>query len=372
MKKILCVFLFLIFGFENATAAEVARLYLIENANSQQIKTLFKPAFNKIGYNLIEQNYYQIYENPAQNLFNIIVLKPNGDNCYYYYLSNENQSLNKELLTILDDYGYDYKRIRGSAFLDLFYNDATDFLAKSKSSIRTVSSNNSQYQAAQQQTPPQYEEYDFSDEAQQRFDNGQIARVPQQPIQITPSNVLVGSLVHIEAGTQFNAVLSSGISSESISNNDRISAQLMEDWMFNGIVIAPAGSIVNGNVIDSKPASFAMGNGRIGINFNQILTPDGKVINLSTNKVYIVGDSSRAANIAKRVAGGVLGGVAIASLALLFGADVKSLIGGAAVGGALGTVSALGTKGEDIDVPEGTNLQIMLAEPMTVQPYTSL
>ncbi len=369
MKKILCVFLFLIFGFENATAAEVARLYLIENANSQQIKTLFKPAFNKIGYNLIEQNYYQIYENPAQNLYNIVVLKPNGNNCYYYYLSNENQTLNKELLEILDDYDYDYKRIRNRAFLDLFYNDATEFMAKSKSGIRTVSQNH-QHQTTQ--IPPQYEKYDFSDEAQQRFDNGGITKTPQQPIQITPTNVLVGSLVHIEAGTQFNAVLSSGISSESISNNDRISAQLMEDWMFNGVVIAPAGSIVNGNVIDSRPATFAMGNGRIGINFNQILTPDGKVINLSTNKVYIVGDSSRAANIAKRVAGGVLGGVAIASLALLFGADVKSLIGGAAVGGALGTVSALGTKGEDIDVPEGTNLQIMLAEPMTVQPYTSL
>ena len=57
---------------------------------------------------------------------------------------------------------------------------------------------------------------------------------------------------------------------------------------------------------------------------------------------------------------------------MLFGCDAKTLIGGAAVGGALGTLSAISTKGEDVDVPEGTNLQIMLAEPMTVQPYTSL
>ena len=246
MKKVLCVLILFIFGIENAFAAEVSRLYLVENANSQQVKTLFKPAFNKIGYNLIEKNYYQIYENPAQNLYNIVVLKPNGNNCYYYYLSNENQTLNKGLLEILDDYGYDYKRIRNRAFLDLFYNDATEFMAKSKSGIRTVSKNH-QHQTAQ--IPPQYEKYDFSDEAQQRFDNGGITKTPQQPIQITPSNVLVGSLVHIEAGTQFNAVLSSGISSESISNNDRISAQLMEDWMFNGIVIAPAGSIVSSQMM---------------------------------------------------------------------------------------------------------------------------
>lgn len=366
MKKFICVILTILLSFNSVIAAEISRLYLVRSADFNSVRTALTPAFNRIGYNLIDDKDYLIYENPSHNLFNIIILKESGADCYYYYLSNEGTDFNKTILTYLENHQYDYKRIKNSAFLDLFYNEAEDYLAQSKSAIKTVSD------GLPRQNLPQYDEYDFSDEAQERFNqSGQITN-PQQPQIITPSNVLVGSLIHIDAGTQFDAVLSSGISSESISNNDLISAQLMKDWIFNGIVIAPAGSILNGNATDSRAASFAMGNGRIGINFNQIITPDGKVIPLSTNKVYIVGDSPRALQIAGRVAGGILSGVAIAALSMLFGADTKTLIGGAAVGGAIGTISALGTKGEDIDVPEGTTLQIIISEPMTIQPYTNI
>ena len=165
-------------------------------------------------------------------------------------------------------------------------------------------------------------------------------------------------------------MLNSSISSESISNNDNVSAQLISDWIVNGTVIAPEGSILSGNVVDANKASFAMRNGKIGINFNRLMTPDGRIIPLSTNKVYIVGDSSRPAKITKRVLGGILSGVAIAAVSMIFGADPQNaLIRGAAIGGTVGAVSAVASKGEEIMVPEGTSLQIMLSEPMTVQPY---
>lgn len=367
MKKFLCVILCLLLNINLALATEVTRLYLINNASRQEIKTTFNPAFNKAGFNLINDDEYMIYENPVQDIFNVIILKQSGQDSYYYYLSNSNSDFSKTLLTYLDKKGYKYKRIKNNAFLDLFYNDATSYLSQSRSSIKTVSDDHSS-----QSLSNDYDEYDFSDEAQERFDNqGKIVNNPSPQISQQP-DILTGSVIQLEEGSQFNAVLSSGISSESISNNDRISAQLMQDWIFNGIIIAPAGSIINGTVIDSRPATFAMGNGRIGINFNQMITPDGKMINLATNKVYIVGDSPRALKIAGRVAGGILGGVAIAAVSMLMGCDAKALIGGAAVGGALGTLSAISTKGEDIDIPEGTPLQIMLSEPMTIQPYTSL
>ena len=191
--------------------------------------------------------------------------------------------------------------------------------------------------------------------------------LPQKPLIATQKqNVLKGSIVHIEAGQQFDAVLSSTISSDSIANNDRVSAQLEDNWIVNGILIAPAGSILNGSVVNSRPAQFAMGDGRIGLVFNQILTPDGKVINLTTNEVRIVGESSRALRIAGRTAGGAL----LGALFLIGGADPgRALASGAAIGGAFGAASAIMTKGEDVHIPEGTILQILLAEPMTAQPY---
>lgn len=241
---------------------------------------------------------------------------------------------------------------------------------------------------------PEQEEiiYDFSDTAQEEFDRKNlILPVQNQPQQIPVfqsqteeiiplekdfvlpeinQRPLNAGVIYINAGTQLNAMLNSSISSDSIDNNDNVSAELISDWVANGVVIAPEGSILSGSVVDSNKASFAMRNGKIGINFNRIMTPDGHVIQLATNKVYIVGNSSQAKRIAGKVAGGVLGGVAIAAVSMLFGADPKeALIRGAAIGGTIGTISAVATKGEEIMVPEGTSLQIMLSEPMTVQQY---
>lgn len=243
---------------------------------------------------------------------------------------------------------------------------------------------------------PEQEEiiYDFSDEAQQEFDRKNLVLPPQQIIpssmppvtlpayngqeyeqkdfvlpQINQSPLNAG-VIYIDAGTQLNAMLNSSISSDSIDNSDNVSAELVTDWIANGVVIAPEGSILSGNVVDSNKASFAMRNGKIGINFNRIMTPDGRIIQLATNKVYIVGNSSQAKRIAGKVAAGILGGVAISAVSMLFGADPKeALIRGAAIGGTIGTISAVATKGEEIMVPEGTSLQIMLSEPMTIQQY---
>lgn len=232
--------------------------------------------------------------------------------------------------------------------------------------------------------PAQEEEiiYDFSDEAQEEFDRKNLVLPPQEIKPSPPQQEIIlpeitlekpplsGGVVYIEAGTQFNAMLNSSISSESIANSDNVSAQLISDWVVNGTVVAPEGSILSGTVVDSNRASFAMGNGKIGINFNRLMTPDGRIIPLSTNKVYIVADSSRAGKITKRVLGGVLSGVAIAAISMIFGADPRdALIRGAAIGGTVGAVSAVASKGEEVVVPEGTNLQIMLSEPMTVQTY---
>ena len=254
----------------------------------------------------------------------------------------------------------------------LFHSEASDFLAKSSSNIKSITNTTTQQRINIEN------DYDFSDDAQSKFDNIQAAYTPQIPltlpqeavIQPQKPNILTGSVVYIEAGQQFNATLSSTISSNSIANNDRISAQLDSDWIVNNVKIAPQGSIVSGEVVDSHGATFAMGDGRIGINFTQIFTPDGKAIPLSTSKVYIVGDNNRALKVTGRVLGNALGGLLIGTLFMLGGADpAKALIGGAAVGGAFGAASAAATKGEEVNVPEGTNLQIMLAEPMTAQPY---
>ncbi len=370
MRKILCVFLILLLNANLVLAEEYARLYNVRNIDITQAEKLIKPLINIPGFSLTEKNNFYVLENPATNIYHVVVLKSNLSDCYYYYLSNENYDLNTRILESFESRDYDTKRIRNSAFLKLFHSESSEYLQNNPHGIKAVAG------GTQMKIPS---EYDFSDEAQAQFDNKTSAYTPQIPltlpqepvIYLEKPNVLTGSVVHIEAGEQFPVVLSSTISSDSITNNDRISAQLESDWVVNGIKIAPKGSILNGSVTDSRPAQFALGDGRIGMTFDQILTPDGKVIHLTTNEVRVIGDSPRALRIAGRTAGGALGGLLLGALFLIGGADpAQALISGAAVGGAFGAASAIMTKGEDVHVPEGTVLQIMLAEPMTAQPYS--
>lgn len=373
MKKLISLFLIFLLTANSVLAEEVARLYNVKDTDTSKAAKVIRPLFNMTGFRTIAEDNFYIIENPSLNIYHVIILKPNGTDCYYYYLSNDDTDLNKRILDNFDSYDIDTKRIRNSAFLLLFHSEASEFLANSSSGIKAVS--NVQEVITLQ---PAEQDYDFSDEAQARFDNRTSAITPQAPvtlpkepvIQPERQNVLKGSVVRVDAGQQFNAVLSSTISSDSITNNDKISALLESDWVVNGTLIAPAGSIVSGSVVDSRAATFAMGDGKIGLNFNQIMTPDGKVIQLTTNEVYIVGDSPRAKRIAGRVAGGALGGLLLGALFLLGGADpTGALVSGAAIGGAFGAASAVAQKGEEVYVPEGTVLQIMLAEPMTAQPY---
>lgn len=113
-----------------------------------------------------------------------------------------------------------------------------------------------------------------------------------------------------------------------------------------------------------------MANGQIGLLFNEIMTPDGNIIPLKTNKVYIVGNSSRALNVTKRIAGGAATGLLLSAISMLFGADPTSaIIYGTSIGVGAGAISTISSKGEEIRVIEGSQLQIMLTEPLTVQLY---
>ena len=331
--------------------------------------------------------------------------------------NNEDESLRKELIETLKNNDFKSKKVRNSSLKSYFYGEAYTNLAHSNVNIkmRTTAENS-------QMLPPQNEiinasaiEYDFSDEAQTRFNGSNSAQnivvepKTEPPIELQTQekaivklpkiesswqgeafkpnsgtvqssynsqnyqgqgSVLTGSVIYIQDGATFTAALLSDISSDSIVNNDRVSAELDADWIYNGQLIAPAGSILNGRAVDTKAASYAMANGQIGLLFNEIMTPDGNIIPLKTNKVYIVGNSSRALNVTKRIAGGAATGLLLSAISMLFGADPTSaIIYGTSIGAGAGAISTISSKGEEIRVIEGSQLQIMLTEPLTVQLY---
>ncbi len=251
---------------------------------------------------------------------------------------------------------------------------------------------------------PAFAEYDFSDEAQAEFDRQKELRfsptdftrkrnakelyddrtnytpdidtpkqdllidVPPQPQQ----RPLYGSVVKVPAGTSFAVTFDSGISSGSLEKNDRLTVRLTNDLKYQGVMIAPAGSLVYGTAYDAKNAGYAYGSGMIELNFNEILTPDGTMLEISTENIYLKSESERAQKLTRDVVLGALG-------SLLLGAAFTAMGGGGDWGRNMliyGGVGALGgglygsmNRGQEIEIPDGTTMQVKLIDTLTASPY---
>ena len=415
VKKLFSLICAFILTGTSGFAADVSRLYTVKNAKAAEVEKVLTPYLKRNFPSALKGQNSYILEDKNKKYYYVVILADKNENCYFYYMSNnEDESLRKELIETLKNNDFKSKKVRNSSLKSYFYGEAYTNLAHSNVNIkmRTTAENS-------QMLPPQNEiinasaiEYDFSDEAQTRFNGSNSAQnivvepKTEPPIELqtqekaivklpkiesswqgeafnpnsgtvqssynsqgyqSQGSVLTGSVIYIQDGATFTAALLSDISSDSIVNNDRVSAELDADWIYNGQLIAPAGSILNGRAVDTKAASYAMANGQIGLLFNEIMTPDGNIIPLKTNKVYIVGNSSRALNVTKRIAGGAATGLLLSAISMLFGADPTSaIIYGTSIGVGAGAISTISSKGEEIRVIEGSQLQIMLTEPLTV------
>lgn len=250
---------------------------------------------------------------------------------------------------------------------------------------------------------PVFAQYDFSDEAQAEFERQRYQQI--HPVDFSKKNnrteiknnvndytpvqqeliintfeqprtqPINGYVVKIPAGTTFQITFDAGISSGSLEKNDRLTAKLTRDVVYNGTLIAPAGSLVYGSTTEAKNAGYAYGSGAFEINFDEILTPDGNLIGITTERIYMEAKSERAKKMTRDVVVGALGSMLVgAAFTALSGSDDwgrnMAVYGGigALGGGIRGTMQ----RGENIDIPDGTTIELKLIQPLTASPYNNL
>ena len=130
-----------------------------------------------------------------------------------------------------------------------------------------------------------------------------------------------------------------------------------------------------GSTTEAKNAGYAYGSGAFEINFDEILTPDGNLIGITTERIYMEAKSERAKKMTRDVVVGALGSMLVgAAFTALSGSDDwgrnMAVYGGigALGGGIRGTMQ----RGEDIDIPDGTTIELKLIQPLTASPYNNL
>ena len=149
---------------------------------------------------------------------------------------------------------------------------------------------------------------------------------------------------------------------------DEFFAEVVSDVSGDSGVILPKGTLAHGIIKEQSEARRLGRNGYISLDFDYLVTPDGREIPIEgkmSTKMHPVVEAGKivATDIGYTAAGGAVGGL----LALnLFGVEAAiasqgyTVMGGAAVGGTIGLGMSLWRKGKDVLISPGDEIRVKI------------
>lgn len=238
-----------------------------------------------------------------------------------------------------------------------------------------VSVNAKQTQQFQQEQPKSQQTYGY----QQSYTPDAYYSSEKNVMYDDASRVLKGRVVIIPQNTVFSTVSTAQISSEDSLAGDMVTFTLPENFMYNGAVIAPAGSVVNGTIVTLVKAGHATRNAQLKIKFTNIVTPMGQTIPISgvikTDDGTGLISGGTKMDTTKEYAKDVgIGAASGAVLGLTMGALSGGSVGmgavyGTVIGSGLGLGKSLIDKGGAVVIPANSRVDIVINQPMTVAPH---
>lgn len=170
----------------------------------------------------------------------------------------------------------------------------------------------------------------------------------------------------LAVGTLIDATITTTISSRQAKVGDSFTATVVEDVKSaGGSVAIPAGSTVQGNITDVRPAPNSRSTGTLALAVTSV-TVHGTAYDLSASidslKTVSKGRGVEGADVA-RTAGGAAAG---AILGQVIGKNTKGTLIGAVIGAGAGAVVSEVMKDQDIVLPAGSHLLLTLQQRLTV------
>lgn len=191
--------------------------------------------------------------------------------------------------------------------------------------------------------------------------NGGKISVTKQEIVIFPDTIL-------------KLKMETKLTSATAKIGDKFQATLFEDIKVDQLSVLPEGCKVEGRVISVEKARKGNKSGTIGINFDRLVLPSGRSVNVvgelsSLNKdqnTKIDNEGHVEASSSKRsvvfIGGGAAGGAAIGAIA----GGGKGAGIGAAIGAGAGILGVLLTNGQEAVVEVGTEFGLLLTQPLRI------
>jgi hypothetical protein len=170
-----------------------------------------------------------------------------------------------------------------------------------------------------------------------------------------------GNWISVPAGTRILIRISETLSSANQRAGARFTGRLETNLMAEGIVAAPRGATVHGQVVSVQSAGRMAGGSELALELTDIVIND-TAHPIMTSRYQLQGQG-QGGRTARNVAGGAGLGTVIGAIA---GGGRGAAIG-AAAGGALGTgVAAGGGGGQQVNFAQGTLLEFRLQQPASL------
>lgn len=180
--------------------------------------------------------------------------------------------------------------------------------------------------------------------------------------------------VVVPAGTRLPLVLHNGITSRNNRPGDPVYLETLFPLVQDSRILIPAGSYVQGEILEAKRPGRVKGRGEVAIRLNTLILPNGYTVSFNavpTNagtggnesvegEGKIKGDTDKASDVGTVIkttgVGAGIGGIA--------GRSGKAAGIGAGAGAAVGLATVLLTRGPEVELPRGTTLDVVLDRPL--------
>ena len=206
-------------------------------------------------------------------------------------------------------------------------------------------------------------EFNDKNKPQSELFTGKVENLDKKDVlRMTVSQVLDGSFS--QEGDEFFAEVTNDVSSS------------------DGGVIIPTGTVAHGKIKQCNGARRLGRDGSIDLDFDYLMTPDGREIPIEgkmSTKLHPLSSASKivATDLGYTAVGGVVGGIMAINM---FGVEAAiasqgyTIAGGAAVGGMIGLGASLYRKGKNVLIAPGDEIRVKIntAVPLPVYKETAL
>ncbi len=342
---LIIIFIFSIISINPALALN--KLYYLENIDKE---TASRPVNNILiskDYTIKQTNPYYAVSNENNNEYAVVIFERDGKNLYYYFESNtKSKKLNKAILKTIKKNDISYEEIEDSMLISNFQNIAN----------KTITGKKKEYNF---ETPSVSNNISKEEKISAEKEN-------------IPPTTMKGFIGKVGKGDNLDVYLQSAINTASAAAGDKITGILNTDWKTkDNLVIAQRGSVLYGELTEAQSARRGLRNGKVELQFYQIVTPDGKTYDITTKPInFNVTDEGRAEQLISNTAASALIGAGVGFLAGLIGGDITSAWQGAAIGAGFGGGTALITstveRGVDAEIPSSTQIEVTLTKNIDV------